>query len=62
MTLYQVFIPSLFNQQTKSQSEDYRPWVTNFVNDNINKLSSVFLSKQMGLINLVTILILTKRL
>ena len=43
MTLYQVFIPSLFNQQTKSQSEDYRPWFTNFVNDNINKLSSVFI-------------------
>ena len=61
MTLYQVFIPSLFNQQTKSQSEDYRPWVTNFVNDNI-KSYQVFLSKQMGLINLVTILISTKRL
>ena len=61
MTLYQAFIPSLFNQQTKSQSEDYRPWVTNFVNDDMNKLSSV-LSKQMGLINLVTILISTKRL
>ena len=40
--MYQVFIPSLFYKQTK-QSEDLKPWVTNFVNDNINKLSSVFI-------------------
>ena len=43
MTLYQVVISSLFNQQTKSQREDYRAWVTSFVNDSINQLSSLFI-------------------
>ena len=43
MTLYQIFIPSLFKEHHSVKQEDYKPWVTNFVNTEVKKLSSVFI-------------------
>ena len=41
MTTYKVFIPQLSKQvQT---STDFKPWVTNYVSTEMNKISNVFI-------------------
>ena len=43
MTLYQKFIPQIFDKYQGTKQANFKLWVTKYVNTEVNKLSSVFI-------------------